>query len=117
VPATYVVNFQFAGGVWILQTLPAVFLALFVRTLDRWAILVGWALGVAWGTAMLADTGFNDATTTSASSETSASTSACPHSRSTSSSSSRELPLQALRGEPARFPLGALSRLAALQAY
>src|SRR5215211_6515605 len=62
VPATYVANFQLAGGVWILQTLPAVFLALFVRTLGRCAILVGWALGIAWGTAMLADTGFNDAT-------------------------------------------------------
>jgi solute:Na+ symporter, SSS family len=62
VPATYVVNFQLAGGVWILQTLPAVFLALFVRRLDRWAILAGWALGIAWGTAMLAETGFDDAT-------------------------------------------------------
>jgi SSS family solute:Na+ symporter len=61
VPATYVVNFQLAGGVWILQTLPAVFLALFVRSLNLWAILVGWALGTAWGTAMLAENRFTDA--------------------------------------------------------
>ena len=61
-PAKYVVNFQLAGGVWILQTLPAVFLALFLRRLDRWAILAGWAAGIAAGTAMLAETGFEDAT-------------------------------------------------------
>jgi solute:Na+ symporter, SSS family len=64
VPATYVVNFQLAGGVWILQTLPAVFLALFIRRLNRWAILLGWALGISWGTAMLSETGFESASRT-----------------------------------------------------
>ena len=34
VPTTFVINFQLAAGVWILQTLPAVFLALFWRRLD-----------------------------------------------------------------------------------
>jgi Na+/proline symporter len=61
-PAKYVVNFQLAGGVWILQTLRAVFLALSLRRLDRWAILADWAAGIAAGTAMLAETGFEDAT-------------------------------------------------------
>jgi SSS family solute:Na+ symporter len=62
VPATYVVNFQLAGGVWILQTLPAVFLALYARRLDRRAIVLGWAVGTGWGTYVLAQTGFDEAT-------------------------------------------------------
>jgi SSS family solute:Na+ symporter len=61
-PAKYIVNFQLAGGVWILQTLPAVFLALFVRRLNRWAILAGWACGIVWGTILLGETRFADAT-------------------------------------------------------
>jgi SSS family solute:Na+ symporter len=43
VPAQYALYYQTAGGVWILQTLPAVFLALFVPWLDCWATLLGWA--------------------------------------------------------------------------
>jgi SSS family solute:Na+ symporter len=45
-----VINFQLAGGVWILQTLPAVILALYVRWLDRWAVVAGWAVGIGFGT-------------------------------------------------------------------
>lgn len=52
-PTTYVVNFQLAGGVWILQTFPAVFLALYVRWLNRWAVIAGWVVGIGWGTWML----------------------------------------------------------------
>jgi solute:Na+ symporter, SSS family len=46
----YAINLQLAGGVWIMQTLPAVVLALFVKWLDRWAVLAGWAVGIATGT-------------------------------------------------------------------
>lgn len=53
VPATYAIEFQLAGGVWILQTFPAVFLALFVPWLNRWAVIAGWAVGITAGTAML----------------------------------------------------------------
>jgi SSS family solute:Na+ symporter len=63
-PATSVVNFQLAGGVWILQTLPAVFLTLFVGWLDRRAILAGWTAGTAWGTTMLIETRFKNSTHT-----------------------------------------------------
>jgi SSS family solute:Na+ symporter len=45
-----VINFQLAGGVWILQTLPAVILALYVKWLDRWAVVAGWAVGIGLGT-------------------------------------------------------------------
>lgn len=45
-----VINFQLAGGVWILQTLPAVILALYVRWLDRWSVVLGWCVGIGLGT-------------------------------------------------------------------
>ncbi len=54
----YAITLQLAGGVWILQTLPAVFLALFVNWLDRRAIIAGWALGMASGTYWLLANGF-----------------------------------------------------------
>ncbi|HEX3605068.1 MAG TPA: sodium:solute symporter [Candidatus Dormibacteraeota bacterium] len=44
-----VINFQLAGGVLILQTLPAVILALYVPVLNRWAVLLGWAAGITTG--------------------------------------------------------------------
>ncbi len=52
-PAKFVINFQLAGGVWILQTLPSVFLALYIRWLDRRAIIAGWVAGMGWGTFQL----------------------------------------------------------------
>lgn len=54
----YAITLQLAGGVWILQTLPAVFLALYVRRLDAWAVGAGWAVGMALGTYQLAVGGF-----------------------------------------------------------
>jgi SSS family solute:Na+ symporter len=53
VPTTYVVNFQLAAGVWILQTLPAVFLGALWRRLPARAALAGWTVGTAYGTYML----------------------------------------------------------------
>jgi SSS family solute:Na+ symporter len=61
-PATDVINFQLAGGVWMLQTLPAVFLALYFPWLNRWAVGTGWLTGIVWGTIMLAQEGFNAST-------------------------------------------------------
>src|SRR5439155_308994 len=55
----YAITLQLAGGVIILQTLPAVFLALYVRWLDRWAVLAGWAAGMIAGVYWLASTGFS----------------------------------------------------------
>ena len=43
-------NFQLLGGVWILQTLPAIVFGLFTRWFHRWALLLGWAVGMAYGT-------------------------------------------------------------------
>ncbi len=48
----YVINFQLLGGVWILQTLPAVLLGLYTTWFHRWALLAGWGVSMALGTWM-----------------------------------------------------------------
>jgi SSS family solute:Na+ symporter len=40
------------GGIWIIQTLPAVMLGAYTRWFNDWALLLGWAAGTAAGTAM-----------------------------------------------------------------
>lgn len=52
-PSQYMVNLQLLGSIAIIQTLPAVFLALYVRWFDPWALLAGWATGLMAGLAML----------------------------------------------------------------
>lgn len=51
-PTQYVLNFQLLGGIWILQTLPAVFLGLYTRWFNRWALVVAWLVGMVTGTGM-----------------------------------------------------------------
>ncbi len=53
VPQKYAIEMQLLGGVWILQTLPAVVIGLYTRWLHRWALLGGWATGMSLGTAMV----------------------------------------------------------------
>jgi SSS family solute:Na+ symporter len=53
VPTQYAIYLQLAGGVWIIQTLPAVFLGLYLGWLSRWPMIIGWAVGTAVGTWML----------------------------------------------------------------
>ncbi len=57
IPTQYVLNFQLLGGIWILQTLPSVFLGLYTRWFNRWALLVGWAVAMISGTWMFIATG------------------------------------------------------------
>ncbi len=47
---TVAINFQLLGGIWILQTFPALVAGLFTRWFHRWALLAGWAVGMAYGT-------------------------------------------------------------------
>ncbi|WP_415856043.1 monocarboxylate uptake permease MctP [Sinomonas sp. G460-2] len=47
---TTAINLQLLGGIWILQTFPAVVAGLYTRWFDRWALLIGWAVGIAFGT-------------------------------------------------------------------
>lgn len=46
----FAINLQLLGGVWILQTLPALVIGLYTRWMHRWALFAGWAVGMAWGT-------------------------------------------------------------------
>jgi SSS family solute:Na+ symporter len=44
------INFQLLGGIWILQTFPALVFGLYTRWFHRWALLTGWAVGMVYGT-------------------------------------------------------------------
>jgi SSS family solute:Na+ symporter len=52
VPTQYAIQLQLLGGIWIIQTLPAVMLGAYTRWFNSWALLVGWAVGIYAGTAM-----------------------------------------------------------------
>jgi SSS family solute:Na+ symporter len=52
VPTKYAIQLQLLGGIWIIQTLPAVMLGVYSRWFNDWALLLGWAVGTAAGTAM-----------------------------------------------------------------
>jgi len=54
VPTQYAIYLQLLGGIWIIQTLPSVILGAYTRWFNDWALLVGWAVGIAVGTAMAA---------------------------------------------------------------
>ncbi|WP_241778089.1 sodium:solute symporter [Streptomyces sp. CT34] len=47
---TVAINLQLLGGIWILQTMPALVGGLFTRWFHRWALLAGWAAGMLYGT-------------------------------------------------------------------
>jgi SSS family solute:Na+ symporter len=50
--SSYAIELQLLGGIWICQTVPAVLVALFTRAMHPMALLIGWACGIAAGTAM-----------------------------------------------------------------
>ncbi len=52
VPIEYAIYLQLLGGIWIIQTLPAVMIGVFTRWLNDWALLLGWAVGTVAGTMM-----------------------------------------------------------------
>jgi SSS family solute:Na+ symporter len=52
VPTKYAIELQLLGGIWIIQTLPAVMLGAYTRWFNDWALLVGWAVGTCAGTAL-----------------------------------------------------------------
>ncbi len=47
---TNALNFQLLGGIWILQTFPSVVFYLYTRWFHRWGLLLGWAVGMVYGT-------------------------------------------------------------------
>jgi SSS family solute:Na+ symporter len=58
-PLQYAIQLQLLGGIWIIQTFPAVILGLFTRKLNDWALLGGWAVGTVAGTWMAAANNFS----------------------------------------------------------
>ena len=61
VPVPYALQFQLLGGLWMIQVLPSVILGLYLRTLNGWALLIGWAVGTGVGTWMASTTSFKGA--------------------------------------------------------
>lgn len=55
---SYAIQLQLLGGIWIIQTLPAVLMGLYTRWLNPTALLMGWASGIAAGTFMAASVNF-----------------------------------------------------------
>ena len=47
---TFSINLQLLGGIWILQTFPAIVIGLYTRWFHRWALILGWAAAMAYGT-------------------------------------------------------------------
>jgi solute:Na+ symporter, SSS family len=58
-PTQYAINLQLLGGIWILQTLPAVIVGLYTNWFHRSALLIGWFIGMVSGTYMAVAQGFN----------------------------------------------------------
>jgi SSS family solute:Na+ symporter len=52
VPTQYAIQLQLLGGIWIIQTLPAIMGGAYTRWFDDWALLLGWAVGTIAGTWM-----------------------------------------------------------------
>ena len=51
-PTQYAIQLQLLGGIWIIQTLPAVMIGVYTRWFNDWALLAGWAVGTLSGTVM-----------------------------------------------------------------
>jgi len=51
-PALYAIEMQLLGGVWMTQLFPSVVMGAFTRWFNPWALLAGWAAGMATGTGM-----------------------------------------------------------------
>jgi solute:Na+ symporter, SSS family len=47
---TFSINLQLLGGIWIAQIFPAIVVGLYTRWFHRFALVIGWAVGMAYGT-------------------------------------------------------------------
>jgi SSS family solute:Na+ symporter len=48
--STFAINLQLLGGIWIVQTFPAIVAGLYTRWFHRWALVIGWAAAEVFGT-------------------------------------------------------------------
>jgi SSS family solute:Na+ symporter len=51
-PTQYAIDLQLLGGVWILQTFPAIVFTLYTKRLSSTALLAGWLAGIVLGTGL-----------------------------------------------------------------
>lgn len=51
-PKDYAINLQLLGGIWILQTFPSIIIGLYSNWFNRWALVIGWLVGMVSGTYM-----------------------------------------------------------------
>ena len=56
-PATYAIEMQLLGGIWIGQLFPSVILGVYTRWFHPWALFAGWFAGMALGSWMAYDLG------------------------------------------------------------
>ena len=47
---TFAINLQLLGGIWIVQTFPTIVGGLYTRWFHRWALVIGWAVAMIFGT-------------------------------------------------------------------
>ena len=52
-PTKFAIDLQLLGGVWILQTLPAIVISLYTKRLKVIALFIGWLAGIALGTSLV----------------------------------------------------------------
>jgi solute:Na+ symporter, SSS family len=62
IPVQYAINLQLLGGMWIIQTLPAVIISLYTRWFHPTALFIGWLVGVVTATWLAAMQGFTPIT-------------------------------------------------------
>jgi SSS family solute:Na+ symporter len=53
---SFAINLQLLGGIWILQTFPAIVIGLYTRWFHRWALVTGWAVAMVYGTVVAYNT-------------------------------------------------------------
>lgn len=58
IPTTFAVQLQLLGGMWIIQTFPAVVFSVFTRFFNGWALLIGWAVGIIFATWLVTHNNF-----------------------------------------------------------
>lgn len=61
-PQQYAIQLQLLGGVWMIQTFPAIIVGLYTRWFDHRGLLLGWLAGIVSGTAMAASLEFKSST-------------------------------------------------------
>ncbi|MBU6448280.1 MAG: sodium:solute symporter [Rhodospirillales bacterium] len=58
IPTKFAVQLQLLGGMWIIQTFPAIVFSLFTRFFNSWALLIGWFTGVVSATWLVTENSF-----------------------------------------------------------